>query len=175
MGRQLIFCVETTSKCAADFMYIHSAIKQFYSIGSDIKLSVVYMGGKGNYKSGKIEKSIRKLEKEYRSTSSNNSSVVLLCFDCDEYTSNPEDAAFLKKAEEYSCEKQYRFVWFCKDIEHVFLGKRIPDNTKKKEAERFIQHCSIRETHIESLKATHFQERKSNLCAVLDEYLPRAK
>ena len=175
MGLQLIFCVETTSKCAADFMYIRSVINHYYSIGSDIKLSEVYMGGKGNYKSGKIEKSIRKREKEYRATSSNNNSVVLLCFDCDEYANNPGDVAFLEKAEAYCDERQYRFVWFCKDIEHVFLGKRIPDNTKKKEAERFFQNHGIRETKIENLKATQFQDRKSNLCAVLDEYLPRAK
>lgn len=48
-----------------------------------------------------------------------------------------EDAEFLTNAKRYCAQKGYDFIWFCKDIECVYLGKKIDDSQKKKESATF--------------------------------------
>ena len=51
MGLQLIFVVETNKKCNSDWIYIKDTIEHFYQYErTQVKLSVVYMDGKGKYK-----------------------------------------------------------------------------------------------------------------------------
>ena len=51
MGSQFIFVVETNKKCQSDWMYIKDTIEHFYTFdGTQVKLSTVYMDGRGNYK-----------------------------------------------------------------------------------------------------------------------------
>ena len=69
MGLQLIFAVETNKKCNSDWIYIKDTIEHFYSYErTQVKFSVVYMDGKGNYNSNKKEKEIKSLTAQYRST-----------------------------------------------------------------------------------------------------------
>ena len=68
MGLQLIFAVETNKKCNSDWIYIKDTIEHFYSYErTQVKFSVVYMDGKGNYNSNKKEKEIKSLTAQYRS------------------------------------------------------------------------------------------------------------
>lgn len=61
MGLQLIFVVETNKKCRSDWIYIKSALEKFYSYDqAHVKLSVVYMDGRGNY--AKRENDAQKLK-----------------------------------------------------------------------------------------------------------------
>ncbi len=172
MGLQLIICVETNKKCNSDYIYIKSSIEQFYSVNQgNIKLSPVYLDGKGNYSSKKTLKNIDTLSKQYRVSSEDNKSVVLCCFDCDEYDSRPEDMVFLDGVKSFCDEKGFKFVWFCKDIEQVYLGKSVPDNSKKNEANTFLKKKMIKDLSMEKFKAAKYQNGKSNLCIILDEYL----
>ena len=174
MGLQLIICVETNKKCNSDYIYIKSSIEKCYSIDlGTIKLSPVYLDGKGNYSSKKTLKSIDELSKQYKSTSKDNTNTVMYCIDCDEYDNRPEDMEFLDEVNDFCEKKGYRFVWFCKDIEQVYLGNRIPDNRKKNEAITFLKKKKIANVRIENLTAKRYQKGKSNLCAVLDDYLTR--
>ena len=134
MGVQLIFVVETNKKCNSDWIYIKDTIEHFYNYDrTQLKLSAVYMDGKGNYRSKKKEREINSLISQYSITSKNNCSMVLYCFDCDDYDSNVADLNFLEEVRQY-CRKQcYEFIWFCKDVEEVYLGKRINDSQKKKD------------------------------------------
>ena len=51
MGSQFVFVVETNKKCQSDWMYIKDTIEHFYTFdGTQVKLSTVYMDGRGNYK-----------------------------------------------------------------------------------------------------------------------------
>ena len=135
MGLQLIFVVETDNKCKSDWIYIKDTIEYFYEYDrTDIKLSPVYMNGKGRYKNK--EKEIQGLISQYRNKS--NISKVLYCFDCDDYDKKPEDSNFLETAKKYCDYKGYEFVWFCKDIEHVYIGNQIDDSKKKKTAADFV-------------------------------------
>lgn len=172
---QLIFCVEANQQSKSDFMYIEQTIKQFYDFGdASVQIRPVYMNGKGNFNTGKIERKIEKLAKPFLSVSKENESYVLFCFDCDEYDSNAEDAKFLVNAKTF-CENNwnYRFVWFCRDIEEVYLGKMVENHQKKKRAESFIGNKMIETVNIQTLSCSHYHRKRSNLCLVLDEFLHR--
>jgi len=172
MGLQLIICVETNKKTNSDYIYINATIKFFYKIGlANIKISPVYMDGRGNYSSGKINKRINALINEYKAGSKNNESIVIFCFDCDDYDTKPEDKQFLDNAKQYCADNGYRFVWFYKEIENVFWGRTVPDNAKKKEAENFAKKNKIKDLNIDNLKADKYKDGKSNLCSILDDYL----
>lgn len=98
MGLQLIFAVETNKKCNSDWIYIKDTIEHFYSYErTQVKFSVVYMDGKGNYNSNKKEKEIKSLTAQYRSTSKTNRTSVIYCFDCDDYDNKIDDRNFLEK------------------------------------------------------------------------------
>ena len=48
------FVVETNKKCQSDWMYIKDTIEHFYAFDrTQVKLSVVYMDGRGNYEKRK--------------------------------------------------------------------------------------------------------------------------
>ena len=84
MGLQLIFIVETNKKCKSDWIYIKDTIDKFFSYNpAQLKLSTVYLKGKGNYRTK--EKEIVLLESQYHSTSKENTSQVIMCLDCDDY------------------------------------------------------------------------------------------
>ena len=174
MGLQLIICVETNKKCNSDYIYIKSSIEKFYSVNEGtVKLSPVYLDGKGNYSSKKTLKRICDLSKQYESTSEDNRNAVMYCVDCDDYDSKHDDMVFLEGVNEFCKKKGFRFIWFCKDIEQVYLGNSISENRKKDEAITFLKKKKIEDVRIANLTATRYQTGKSNLCVVLDDYLTR--
>ena len=82
-------------KCNADWIYIKDTIDNFYEYKrKEVKLTPVYMEGKGNYNSHKKRKEIDNLISQYSVTSKNNYSKVIYCFDCDEYNSKADDRNF---------------------------------------------------------------------------------
>ena len=123
MDLQLIFVVEANKKSKSDWIYIKTTIDHFFTYDTEhIKLTPVYMGGKGKYKDR--EKEINKLISQYAAQSPERNSRVIYCFDCDEYDRKPDDKKFLDDAKDYCCQKNYEFAWFCKDIERVYLSKK---------------------------------------------------
>ena len=59
MGVQLIFTVETNKKCNSDWIYIKDTVEYFYAYErTQLKLSVVYLDGKGHYSSKKKQNEI---------------------------------------------------------------------------------------------------------------------
>ena len=172
MGLQLIFVVETRKSCKSDWIYIKDTIDQFYGYeNTKVKLTPVYMDGKGKYKNK--EREIRNYRSQYAATTKNNRSEVIYCFDCDDYDSKPEDAAFLNNVRKYCNEKGYDFIWFYKDIEHVYLGKRIADKQKKAESAKFKSRKEIAGVEVGRLSAEDYQVKTSNILKVLNKYLPR--
>lgn len=172
MGLQIIFCVEANSKSKSDYIYIKSVIEHFYIVDqANMKLSTVYMDGKGKYASPKVQGNVNEKIKQYKNAAKNNKSVVVFCFDCDEYDNRPEDRSFLEEARRFCEQNGYRFVWFCKDIESVFVGKRVTSGMKAKTAAAFASKRQIRKVEISNLRAHEYHERRSNLCCVLEDYL----
>lgn len=172
MGLQLIFAVEADPKSKSDWIYIKDTIEQFYRYDrTQIKFSPVYMGGKGNYE--KKFKEISKLISQYSAASKRNESRIIFCFDCDDYDSKPEDIKFLETACSYCGERNADFVWFCKDIEQVYLKDRIDKSRKKDEAARFKAGKGIRRICAEQLNHEEYRVGTSNIMTVLDQYLER--
>lgn len=170
MGLQLIFVVETNKRTNSDWIYIKDTIEHFYRYErTQVKFSPVYMDGKGKYE--KKEKEIQGLISQYASTSKTNQSKVIYCFDCDEYNKKPEDLAFLKEVKKYCQTKGYHFVWFCRDIEEVYLGQQIPDNQKKERSVSFKAKKKINDIPKEILCASEYGIGKSNLALVLNQFL----
>lgn len=169
MGLQLIFVVETDKKCNSDWMYIKDTVEYFYEYErTQIKFSQVYMGGKWKYT--KTEKEINKLITQYKSSAKDNQSAVIFCFDCDNYDVEQEDAQFLKASKKYCDEKGYEFVWFCKDIERVYLGKKVNDKEKKSKASNFKEKGLIANVNLNRLSVDSYRANSSNIMCILDKF-----
>lgn len=172
MGLQLIFVVETNKKCKSDWIYIKDTIDRFYQYDqARVKFSPVYMDGKGKYKNK--EKEICGLISQYAVGNKTNQSKVIFCFDCDDYDSKPEDAEFLANAKRYCTEKRYDFIWFCKDIERVYLGEKVDESQKKKESATFKAKKLIDVVDESKLGVNNYQKNTSNIMIVIDKYLSR--
>ena len=98
-------------------------------------------------------------------------SKVIYCFDCDNFDTNAEDENFLKNAKQYCEENGYEFVWFCRDIEHVYLGKSVPEKDKKPESVRFKANKMIKNVEKSRLSADGFKLQSSNIMNVLSKHL----
>ena len=102
--------------------------------------------------------------------SENNYSKVIYCFDCDKQDSKEDDRKFLEKAKKYCKEHEYEFVWFCKDVEDVYLGKQVDRSEKTKEAVRFKKNNLIKKVDSKNLVAQTYKAKTSNIMKVLDRY-----
>lgn len=170
MGCQLIFVVETNKKCKSDWIYIKNTIEKFYKYdNAHVKLSVVYMDGKAKY--GDKEKEVQSLISQYNKAAEGNESKVIYCFDCDEYDTKHEDDVFLEQTKSFCKNKGYEHVWFCKDIERVYLGRKVDDSKKKKEAEKFAAKKMINNVK-NNLSVNAYRANASNLLMVLDKFIP---
>jgi len=132
------------------------------------------MDGKGNYKNK--EKEIFDLISQYAAgakTKQSNQSEIVFCFDCDDYDSEPEAAAFLVNAKNYCGEKGYGFIWFCKDVERVYLGKKVDDSQKKKEAAIFKTKKLIDAVDEGKLAVNNYRMNTSNILNVIGKFLKR--
>ena len=169
MGLQLIFVVEANKKSKTDWIYIKETIDRFYKYDvAHLKLSAVYMEGKNKYLS-KV-KEVNLLISKYNGASSINVTKVIYCFDCDDYDSNPVDKEFLEKTQEFCNANNYAYVWFCKDIERVYLGKKVEDGHKNREATRFKANKLIDGVKESRLNGKSISHNMSNILRGLDEF-----
>ena len=162
---QLILIVEACSTSRSDYLYLKSVLDHFYD-SSEHKLSPIYAGSKTRL----IDQG-KKIE-ECSKRASFKESQVFLCADYD-YKSDPSNKAIQKYAREHG----YEIIWMNRDIEEVFLGKRIPSKQKKQEAERFLRNPakaleSNNHLFVEDPLKAH---PSSNILCVFDRYLHRRR
>ena len=77
---------------------------------------------------------------------------------------------FLEDAQKYCAENGHEFVWFCKDIEQVYLGKQVEDAHKKAEAAAFKNKKLIMNIRVNQLSGNSYRVGTSNLMCVLDQF-----
>ena len=172
MGLQLIIVVETNPKCKSDWIYIKDTIDSFYEYDmSNVKIRPVYMGGKYKYEDKLSE--IRNYTNAYAKVSKDNKTKVIYCFDCDDYDIEPDDDGFLNTVNKFCDDNGYDLVWFCKDIERVYLGKKVADKEKKAESARFKAKNLISGVNVKKLAEKKYKQGCSNIMNVLDKYLMR--
>ena len=171
MGLQLVFVVEANKKSKTDWIYIKETIDRFYKYDVvHLKLSTVYMGGKDKYSDK--DKEVKSLISQYSRASSNNVTKVIYCFDCDNYDSKSEDKNSLEKTQEFCKANNYEYVWFCKDIERVYLGKKVEDGHKNSEATRFKANKLIDGVSESRLNGKSISHNMSNILWLLDVFKP---
>lgn len=170
MSQQLIFVVETNSQNKSDWIYIKETIDHFYNT-RDVKLSPVYMDGKTKYQ--KKTKEITKLISRFKGASKNNTSRIIFCFDTDNIDNSPQDNRFFEDVKQYCMTNHLDLIWFCRDIENVYLGKTVPDKDKKKEADSFKRQNQILYVNSVKLNSTVVRNNTSNILPILDQYLRR--
>ena len=57
---------------------------------------------------------------------------------------------------------------FCKDVEQVYIGKRVAAMQKRKEAAKFAEKKQINTVAPENLTAVKYRVNRSNIMKVLD-------
>ena len=171
---QLIFCVETNRKSDTDFLYIKSTLDRFYDCrNGHVQIKPVYLGGKGRYSTNSNARKINELIRQFSAGSKSAESHVFLCLDCDKYDSDPEDHKFLTDAENYCRNKEnYHLIWFCRDVEDVYLGHQISNTQKTDAAKRFVARKQIETIDANKLRADQYKQHYSNVCTVLDQLFP---
>lgn len=170
MYKQLLFCLETNKKAATDLIYINETISRFYQLTNKEKLSQIYMGSKTKYNAKDITSKITKSVKDYTLGKTH----VIFCIDVDDFESNPDHIREYNDIVTFCNQNQYELIWFCHDVEDVFLKKRISDHEKVKEAGAFRQRKGIESLTISSLTSSNNHlVHSSNIMSVLDKYLAR--
>lgn len=169
MAIQIILCVETNKRADTDIIYILAAIKHWYQINNRIKISKIYMNAKSMYNSKSVLRQIEAATKAF----SFGTTQVIYCIDTDQYEKNTEHAKELENISRYCRERHYDLIWFCHDVEEVFLGKKVSDSQKVLEAHSFKRKEEIEQIHMDRLSCTALRAGTSNILSILDRYLPR--
>ena len=168
--KQVILCVETNKQANTDVGYIDAVIKKLYYIDTEIKLQYEYFSGKGGYKDSTV---LKKIEKDIKALKERSLSEVIYFVDADKYDSNPEDQQLNTDIENFCRQNGYKFVWFCRDIEEVFLHKTVDDSKKKEEVAKFKKGNNLGKATEATLSATSMSKKKSNMLLILDRVLER--
>ena len=169
MAIQLILCMETTKKAATDDIYITDTIRHVYQLNNQIKISRIYMGTKTKYNSKDVLREI----KEKIDTYTFGDTKVIYCIDTDDYEKNIEHNNELNEISRFCDKNGYDLVWFCHNVEDVFLGKVISDSQKVSEAKAFRTKARIKEIPLNQLSGNIKRVHTSNLLNILDKYLSR--
>lgn len=168
MGLQLIFCVETNKQADTDWVYIMEVIRFRYKLTPQINLNKIYMETKSRYASRKV---LGEIEKKTRCF--NGETKVIFCIDTDAYESNFEQKKEFEEIKQFCKKHGYDLIWFCHDVEEVFLGKQVENSQKKKEAGAFRSNRGIERVRTENLSAPEVKNKCSNVLKVLDGYLEK--
>lgn len=169
MAIQLIFCVETNKRADTDSIYISETINHLHLVNSKTKISKVYLNTKTRYKAKDVMKEIAGKTKAFTI----GETKVIYCIDTDEYEKDAEHKRELDEIRRFCKEGGYDLIWFCHDVEDVYLGRRIPDSAKVQEASAFRRKRKIEEMDFRKLACTAERVHTSNILNILDGYLPR--
>ncbi len=126
MSKQIILCVEANRRAQTDNIYIKETITHFYKLDNKIRLSFVNMNGKTNYRSRDVLSQITRYTKDYKI----GSTTVIYCIDLDKYESDPVQVKLNEEMRSYIKDKGYEMIWFCRDIEEVYLGHSVGKSEK---------------------------------------------
>ena len=162
---QLLLAVECSKESKSDEMYIKSFINKYFDVGFN-KLSFVYLNGKTNYKN--IKNTINKKVREY-----SGSSHVIFCLDTDSNT--PDNKALNDDIVSFASTNNFDLVWFCKDIEDVFLNRKISKNVKSDTATSFYKKKDYSKIKVSSFSINknwnELNPKNSNLYTIINKYL----
>lgn len=165
MGKQWIFCVESTQQARTDWTYINEVVKKYIKLGNELTYKPIYMSGKGNYVAVRLKKKIRELERGFIGTT-----TVIMCTDTDRFENDPNDEKYMESVRDYCRQMNYKYVWFCHDVDEVFWGKSVSNSEKTNVARNFATKHKIAEFDSDRISYSddHIHAGGSNLLYVLN-------
>ena len=168
MDCQFLFCVETDKRARTDEIYIKETLNRFFeAIPNTVRIGFIFMHGKSNYNSDATKGEIRKLTQMFRK---NGKTVVMYCIDTDKYESNQNHKRELEEIQRFCTERDYELIWFCHDVEEVYIGHSVADAEKKDIAETFKRREMIKDADIANFSSETMAKNKSNIICVLKKY-----
>ena len=165
---QLIICYESRPSADTDYAYVHEYIRYFYKqYERKFKIDKVSFRGKSNY--NKVERNIKDKINKYKYTHKNEKQFVVYCLDTD-YGIN-ESSECNEEIIKYCESKKYYLIWFHRDVEEVFLKRRVKDSEKTQTSKMFldknlIENVDANNLTVVNIESKHFQT--SNIKEVLD-------
>ncbi len=167
----LVILSETRASAKIDAGYINAFLHLKYEVIERRKVTVkhVYMNTKTAY--AKNEKKIDELKAQYMCTHGNRAAVrVVMCVDSDY---GEPGAGINDDIVSYCRTHGYDLVWFHREVEEVFLGKRVAKAEKKKEMELFLRSQKYHTMEIDGAKFRscdihHSRFGTSNIASVFD-------
>lgn len=169
MAIQLIFCLEANKTAQTDWAYIKEFLNEYYTIDNSVKLTPKFMGSKSRYNSNDIQNYIKKTASAYM----HGETKVIYCIDTDDFEKNQNHKRELDDIQKYCKVNGYDCVWFCHDVEEVFLGERVQASEKTNKASNFKKTNAVKKMKLALLSSKVMGKGKSNLMVVLDKYLRR--
>ncbi len=168
-NKQLVLCVETRDSSKTDKVYINETISRFFDRPLDIHIEYICMRTKTKYNSKEVKKEIDDKKAGFVST------TVIYFIDTDNWDSVSTDKMKLNEIRDYCSQNGYEFVFFCKDIEDVYWGKRINKKDKVPASARFRNSKVIYSVKEDMLIACDYRKHSSNILTVLGKYLNKKK
>lgn len=161
MIRLIVVC-ETRASSKTDYKYIKSVIDYYYKPRS-FSIKPIYATSKSE-----LIKQDKKIEKEINDYPGQ--TIVVLFADVDLGDDNLNN-----KILNYCNNKKYELVWMNGTIEEVFLGRKINNKQKTKEANKYLEHYLKILPLLNNLENSSAltSNRSSNILLVLDKILDR--
>ena len=167
MSKRILCCVETTKQGDTDSQYIRETIRYYYVESSKIVIRMIHMESKSKYNSRSVKEQIKRYSTNEKDTH------VIYFIDTDDYDVSIEDTKKLEKIKQYCDDNHYDLVFFCKDIEDVYWGHRVPDTEKISAVKKFKSSNAIQKVNVQNLTQKKYQAHGSNILNVLDRFMQR--
>jgi len=170
MSIGLIFVMETSAPGKSDHVYIQTVLDHFF-IYKDVTILNVFLDGKRNYSSKKTLSIIGNYQSMLRSQAIDSS--VIYFIDTDSASFDYDQGSFFSNVSSFCKTKGFGLVWFCKNVENVFLGKEANAiGSKLKAAKDFVRTSGINSIPKTALSQTAIKANGSNILLILSKYLP---
>lgn len=169
MAIQMIFCLETNKRAGTDYIYIREVLDYLYQIGNQVKITPIYMGTKTKYQATGVLKEIGQRTRQYI----HGETKVIYCIDTDAYEKTVKHAKEFRDIKQFCEKNNFELIWFCHDIEEVFVGRQISDSQKVQTAKAFRLKHEVEKVSQEQLAQENLKPCASNILRVLDQYLER--
>ena len=177
MSRQILLCVETNSKARTDYQYINETIHRFYVNDPKISYKPIFLESK-SMNTANIRNRLKELG--YYCNPYLGWHNLFTCvfginsvYSLDDYDTNYETKKLFEDIKKYCETHAYELVFFCRDVEEVYLGKRVNDKDKVNEVKRFKSKKMIEAVLPQNLSQNEYKINGSNILNILDKFWTR--
>ena len=115
------------------------------------------------------------IKKDIKALKDESLSNVVYFIDTDKYDSNPEDQQLNSEIQAFCQQNGYKLIWFCRDVEEVFLHKMVDDSKKKVEVAKFKSGNNLGKATEATLSATSMSKKKSKWHFIRQKFPDRMK